>query len=93
MAFDLTGLINQNEFYPDHYWHEVLPDRVKDFEKRWKAREFERVSEDPNFRPWLKIKALSAVYLSARKEFAAAGAANLSTGYTECKNMIIRGGV
>ncbi|MCY4158586.1 MAG: hypothetical protein OXF48_03140 [Bacteroidetes bacterium] len=40
MAFDFTGLVNQNEFYPDHYWYTMLPDKVKDFEERWKLGEF-----------------------------------------------------
>jgi len=36
MAFDFTGLYNDNEFYPDYYWHSRLPDKVKEFEKKVK---------------------------------------------------------
>ncbi len=40
MEFDYTGLVNQNEFYPDHYWYTILPEKLKEFEKRWKSGEF-----------------------------------------------------
>jgi len=36
MAFDFTGLFNDNEFFPDYYWHSRLPDKVKEFEKKVK---------------------------------------------------------
>lgn len=36
MAFDFTGLYNDNEFFPDYYWHSRLPDKVKEFEKKVK---------------------------------------------------------
>gem|GEM_PF-1383973 len=26
MEFDYTDLVNQNEFYPDHYWYALLPE-------------------------------------------------------------------
>jgi len=37
MAFDFTGLVNENEFYPDYYWHSRLPEKFKEFEKRVKS--------------------------------------------------------
>ena len=29
MEFDYADLINQNEFYLDHYWHAHLPEKVR----------------------------------------------------------------
>ena len=74
MEFDLTGLVNQNEFYPDHYWHAILPESVKGFEKRWRSEEFERISDAPDFRPWTLLKVLNTDYLMSREAFAAASA-------------------
>jgi len=28
MEFDYTGLVNQNEFYPDQYWHAHLLEKI-----------------------------------------------------------------
>ncbi|MCY4001555.1 MAG: hypothetical protein OXF84_12225 [Bacteroidetes bacterium] len=39
MAFDFTGLVNGNEFYPDYYWHSRLPEKFKEFEKRVKSED------------------------------------------------------
>ena len=69
MEFNFTGLVNQNEFYPDHYWHAILPESIKDFEKRWKAEEFERRSEEAEARPWIALKALAMDYLTTREQF------------------------
>ncbi len=74
MEFDYTGLVNQNEFYPDHYWHAMLPEKVKEFEKKWKANAFEKTLGDPDLRPWIELKRQVAEYLKAGKQFAAAGA-------------------
>ena len=76
MEFDYTGLVNQNEFYPDHYWHAMLPEKVKEFEKKWKAGAFEKIPGDPDLRPWIELKGQVTVqeYLKARTEFAAADA-------------------
>lgn len=30
MEFDYTGLVNQNEFYLDHYWHAHLPEKIRE---------------------------------------------------------------
>ncbi len=78
MEFNFTGLVNQNEFYPDHYWHAILPESIKDFEKRWKAEEFEVSrhggSEEAEARPWIPLKALGTDYLTAREQFRSAPA-------------------
>ncbi len=78
MEFNFTGLVNQNEFYPDHYWHAILPESIKDFEKRWKAEEFEVSrhggSEEAEARPWIALKALSEAYLITREDVRSAPA-------------------
>ena len=71
MEFDYTGLVNQNEFYPGHYWHAILPEKVKEFEKKWNADEFVHILGSSDLRPWLKLKGQVKVYLNAREEFAA----------------------
>ncbi len=75
MEFDYTGLTNQNEFYPDHYWYEMLPDRVKEFEKKWKSGEFEQVATESSPPPppiFSELKRQGKEYLRAKGEFARA---------------------
>ena len=68
MAFDFTGLVNQNEFYPDYYWHTRLPDKFKEFEKRVKTQD-PRWGSGNNAPPhFLSRRDLSARYLTAQSE-------------------------
>ena len=67
MEFDYTGLVNQNEFYPDHYWHAHLPEKIKEFEKDWKQK-----SDVNQPRPWIELKSHAAAYLTARMNFSSA---------------------
>ena len=34
MALDLTGILNENEFYTDYYFRTILPDRLKAWVKK-----------------------------------------------------------
>ena len=34
MALDLTGILNENEFYADYYFRTILPDRLKAWVKK-----------------------------------------------------------
>ncbi len=61
MEFDYTGLVNQNEFYPDHYWHAHLPEKIKEFERDWKCREDQG-------RPWIALKRHAETYMRACTE-------------------------
>ena len=67
MEFDYTGLVNQNEFYPDHYWHAHLPEKIKEFEKDWKQN-----SDVDQGRPWIKLKGHAAAYRTACMYFSSA---------------------
>ena len=72
MAFDFTGLVNQNEFYPDHYWYTMLPDKVRDFEKKWKSGEFEKDNIESRSLIFSDLKGQGKHYLRAKVEFAKA---------------------
>lgn len=41
MAIDLTGIINDNEFYTHHYLSAILENDIKDVFSEWKRREQE----------------------------------------------------
>ncbi|MDE2771970.1 MAG: hypothetical protein OXI44_12525 [Bacteroidota bacterium] len=69
MAFDFTGLVNQNEFYPDHYWYTMLPDKVKDFERKWKSGEFEKDNIESRFLIFSDLKGQGKHYFRAKAEF------------------------
>ncbi len=67
MEFDYTGLVNQNEFYPDHYWHAHLPVKIKEFEKDWKQK-----SDVDQPRPWIQLKGHATAYRAACTDFPSA---------------------
>ena len=73
MEFDYTGLVNQNEFYPDHYWYTMLPEKVKEFEKRWKAGEFD-LSDSRAAPIFGELKQQGKEYLRAKRDFTRASA-------------------
>ena len=73
MAFDFTGLVNQNEFYPDHYWYTMLPDKVKDFEERWKLGEFAQANIEFTPPPiFSDLKGKNREYLKSKANFISA---------------------
>jgi len=66
MAFDFTGLFNDNEFFPDYYWHSRLPDKVKEFEKKVKKMGVGWGSGNSTPPHFLSSKKLCTEYLTTR---------------------------
>nr|MDA8403420.1 hypothetical protein [Desulfobacteraceae bacterium] len=58
MAIDITGIINENEFYTHHYLSAILENDLKDIFSQWKQKE----DEDGIPQPHAKLRSL-------RKEF------------------------
>lgn len=48
MALDLTGIVNENEFYTNHYLSAVLENDLKDLFKKWRKREEEEDIRAPH---------------------------------------------
>ena len=38
MAFDLTGIVNENEYYTHHYLQAILEGDLKEVFKGWQAK-------------------------------------------------------
>ncbi|MCY4171128.1 MAG: hypothetical protein OXF08_05965 [Bacteroidetes bacterium] len=72
MAFDFTGLVNENEFYPDYYWHSRLPEKFKEFEKRVKSENVNWGSGNSTPPHFLNHKPLGWQYLSSKNQFSGA---------------------
>jgi len=47
MALDLTGIHNENEFYTNHYLHEILEKDLKDVLKKWRREKKEKEVTPP----------------------------------------------
>src|SRR5690349_4112691 len=47
MALDLSGIINENEFYSHHYLQAILEDDLRDLFAEWDRREKEEGAEHP----------------------------------------------
>ena len=62
MPFDITGISNDNEFYTDHYLHDVLESDLKDVFSRWKQREDEEGIRPPD----ADLRSLAKEYFLAR---------------------------
>lgn len=62
MALDLTGIINENEYYTDHYLREILEGDLKDLFSQWRtqAEEEDRPSPDQ------ALRALAQRYFSTK---------------------------
>ena len=49
MALELTGILNENEFYTDYYFRAILPDRLKAWVKKVRQA-------DGECRAWATLK-------------------------------------
>ena len=47
MAFDITGITNENEFYTHHYLSAILENDLKDVFGEWKRKEDEEGVPQP----------------------------------------------
>jgi hypothetical protein len=57
---DLTGIINENEFFSDHYLHEMLEDDLREVFTRWRAQNEQGVSP-----PHERLSGLAAKFFKA----------------------------
>ena len=62
MALDLTGIINENEYYTDHYLREILESDLKDLFSQWRAQS--EAEDRPS--PDQALRALTQPYFSAK---------------------------
>ncbi|MCK5230259.1 MAG: hypothetical protein KAR13_08340, partial [Desulfobulbaceae bacterium] len=60
MAIDLTGIINDNEFYTHHYLSAILENDIKDVFSEWKRRE----QEDGIKPPYTELRNLHKDYFA-----------------------------
>ncbi len=80
MEFDFTGIVNQNEFYPEYYWFETLPEEIKNFEKRWKAGKFDHGDTDSTDQ-YSGLKGQKEKFFKARDAFSSASKEDRVTIY------------
>jgi hypothetical protein len=64
MAIDLTGIINENEFYTHHYLSAILENDLKDLFKRWEA---EKTASDVR-PPYEQLKSLAREYFRLKEQ-------------------------
>ena len=62
MALDLTGIINENEYYTDHYLREILEGDLKDLFSQWR----QQAEEDDQTPPDQALRALTQSYFSTK---------------------------
>jgi hypothetical protein len=65
MALDLTGIINENEFYTNHYLSAIFESDLKDVLNKWKEME-ETSTKKP---PYSELKSFSKEYFSFLSQF------------------------
>ena len=65
MSLDLTGIINRNEYYTNHYFASIFADNAKDTVSEWRAR-----SRDSDFQtPWSRLRDVSRNYYVLRERY------------------------
>ncbi len=65
MEMDLVGIINQNEYYTNHYFTSIFKENAEDTIKEWKVRE----KEDGIQLPWKKLRDISRQYYRIRDRY------------------------
>ena len=63
MSLDLTGIINENEFYTHHYLSAILENDLKDVIKSWKSLELEQEIKPP----YSRIRGISSDFFKVRQ--------------------------
>ena len=62
MALDLTGIINENEYYTDHYLREILESDLKDLFSQWRTQAEEEGITPPD----QALRSLTQTYFSTK---------------------------
>jgi len=62
MALDLTGIINENEYYTDHYLREILEGDLKDLFSEWR----QQAEEEGRTPPDQVLRSLTQPYFSTK---------------------------
>jgi len=62
MALDLTGIINENEYYTDHYLREILEGDLKDLFSQWR----QQAEEDGRTPPDQALRSLAQSYFTTK---------------------------
>jgi len=62
MALDLTGIINENDYYTDHYLREILEGDLKDLFSQWRTQAEEKGLTAPDH----AIRSLAQSYFSTK---------------------------
>ena len=65
MEMDLVGIINQNEYYTNHYFTSIFKENAEDTIKEWKVRD----KEDGIQLPWKKLRDISRQYYRIRDRY------------------------
>ena len=66
MGMDLTGIINQNEYYTNHYFSSIFEENAKDTITKWRSDAKE--AEDAT--PWAKFRKTGTQYFRVRDRYA-----------------------
>lgn len=66
MGMDLTGIINQNEYYTNHYFSSIFEENAKDTITKWRSDAKE--AEDTT--PWAKFRKTGTQYFRVRDRYA-----------------------
>ncbi len=64
MALDITGIINENDYYTDHYLHEILETDLKDLFSQWRAQAEETGTASPDQR----LRSLAQSYFATKAD-------------------------
>ena len=58
MSMDLTGILNQNEYYTNHYFLSIFEENAKEAIDRWQNA----ATQSGDKTPWAKLNAYASKY-------------------------------
>ena len=59
MSMDLTGILNQNEYYTNHYFLSIFEENAKEAIDRWQNA----ATQSGDKTPWAKLNAYASKYM------------------------------
>lgn len=62
MSMDLTGILNQNEYYTNHYFSSVFEDNARETIRQWQ----DTAAQCGEKTPWAKLNAIASRYFTLR---------------------------
>lgn len=72
MSMDLTGIVNRNEYYTNHYFSSIFAENAKNTVSDWRIR-----SRDSDFQtPWSRLRDVSRKYYVLREQYQRSGVTN-----------------